>query len=59
MDESQQITHFANDLDALINRYRSEYDLSYASIIGVLFARMHYLCDEARTLGEQSEGAPE
>ncbi len=42
-----QTIHFANDLEALINRYRSEYDLTYAQLVGVLHIQTHLLCREA------------
>jgi hypothetical protein len=36
MNQFQQIDCFACDIDALIHRYRSEFDLSVAAVIGVL-----------------------
>lgn len=37
MDEKQQQTAFANDLQALIDRYLHEFDMTFASMSGVLF----------------------
>ncbi len=52
-----QTIHFANDLEALINRYRSEYDLTYAQLVGVLHIQTHLLCEETarRADAEQDE----
>lgn len=47
MKEREQITHFANDIDNLVERYRREYDISYAAILGVLNMKIHLLCEEA------------
>lgn len=47
MPPKTQIQHFCNDLDALIDRYASEFDLNYASIIGALQMKTHLLCQEA------------
>jgi len=47
MDEGQQIDHFADELDKLVERFRSEYDISYASVIGALHLKAHLLCSEA------------
>lgn len=47
MDQTTQIQHFCNDLDKLIDRYASEFDLNYASIIGALQMKTHLLCQEA------------
>lgn len=47
MDQPNQASHFANDLEALIMRYRREYDLTYASLVGVLHLQTHLLCCEA------------
>lgn len=47
MPPATQLQHFCNDLDALIDRYASEYDLSYASMIGALEMKSHLLCQEA------------
>ncbi len=37
MDEKQQQTAFANDIEALVERYQSEFDMTFASMAGVLF----------------------
>lgn len=52
MDANEQVQHFADELDKLVNRFRSEYDLSYAATVGTLQMKVHLLCMEAE---EQSE----
>jgi len=37
LDEKQQQTAFANDIEALVERYQSEFDMTFASMAGVLF----------------------
>lgn len=36
MSSNEQIEHLTNDLEKVIRRYRSEYNLSYASVVGVI-----------------------
>jgi len=47
MNEKEQIQAFADDLDRLVDRYRGEFDLSYASVVGTLNMKAHLLCSEA------------
>lgn len=47
MTEREQITHLSNEIDKLINRYRDEYDLSYAAVVGILQMKSHLLMSEA------------
>lgn len=47
MTPNQQITAFSDDLDNLVDRYRREFDLSYAAVVGVFFMKAHLLCAEA------------
>lgn len=47
MDQTTQIQHFCNDLDKLIDRYASEFDLPYAAIVGSLQMKSYLLCQEA------------
>jgi hypothetical protein len=47
MTEKEQIDHFANELDNLVNRFRTEYEMTYASIVGILQMKIHLLCGEA------------
>jgi len=51
MTEKDQIDHFANDVDNLVERYRIEYDMSYAAVVGVLQMKIHLLCEEASERG--------
>lgn len=47
MSEKEQIDHFSDDLDRLVDRYRKEYEISYGSAIGALQMKIHTLCAEA------------
>ncbi len=47
MDDKEQVFHFGDDLDRLVDRYRQEYDMTYAAIVGTLFMKAHLLCGEA------------
>jgi hypothetical protein len=46
MTEKEQTDHFADELDRLVDRFRSEYDLSYAVVVGVLQMKAWLLCSE-------------
>ena len=37
LDEKQQQTAFATDLEALVERYQHEFDMTFASMAGVLY----------------------
>ncbi len=47
MDETQQIIAFENELEALIHRYRHEFNMHYASVVGVLHIQAHALSCES------------
>jgi len=47
MNDREQIDAFANDLDALVSRYCSEFELTTAAAIGVLEIKKHALISEA------------
>lgn len=46
-DDEMQVTKFERDLELLIERYRLEFDLTYAQVIGALVIKTHILCNEA------------
>lgn len=46
MDLATQSTHFANDLEALIDRYRCEYDLMLPCVVGVMTIQTQALIAE-------------
>ena len=48
MTDKDQTDHFANEVDNIVERYRSEYDMSYAAAVGVLQMKIYLLCDEAQ-----------
>jgi len=47
MDDKQQICAFAGDLDRLVERYRSEFELTYAAVVGTLFMKAQLLTKES------------
>lgn len=53
MDNDQQVMALADDLDKLIERYRIEFDLTFAAVIGVLEAKKWFLIREAEKLKDQ------
>ncbi len=53
MTERQQIVAFESELDALICRYRSDFTMTYASMIGVLHIQAHVLAQDA---SDESDG---
>lgn len=40
-------TAFADELDRLVLRFRYEFDISYAEVVGCLMMKAHFLLDEA------------
>lgn len=54
MTEKEQIDHLADELDRLVERFRSEYDLSYAAVVGVLEMKKWLLCAEADERSEEA-----
>jgi len=49
----KQVEQFADEIDRLVDRVRSEYDLSYASVVGILFMKAQLLCLEAHDKDEE------
>lgn len=47
MDQKEQTFAFGDELDKLISRFGNEFDITYASIVGVLQMKIHLLCSEA------------
>lgn len=48
MSAQEQTNHFANELDNLVERFRKEYDLTFATVVGVLQMKAWLLCQEAQ-----------
>jgi hypothetical protein len=46
VDHGDQIEAFANELDKLVDRFCDEYDLPYASVVGVLTFKTKLLMDD-------------
>ena len=47
MTEKEQINALSSDLGVVIDRYRSEFDITYAGAIGALSILSHILLKEA------------
>lgn len=59
MTDTEQLNHFGDDLDRLIERYRNEYDISFAAVIGALTVKATMLTLEAREQWRKTEGEKE
>lgn len=55
MTEREQIEQLADEIDKLLERSRSEYDLSYAAIVGVLQMKIHLVCEEAESRSDEAK----
>ena len=53
MTEHEQIDAFSDDIERVIQRYRNEFQISYAAVIGILFIKAHDLAQE--TLEDDAE----
>ncbi len=47
MTDKEQIDAFADEIDKLVERFRQEFEMSYASVCGVLHLKIHLLFQEA------------
>lgn len=57
MDEKpkdEQIQHFADEIDKIVERFRAEYDLPYASAVGTLMMKAHLLMVEAEGRSDET-----
>lgn len=50
-----QVSAFGDELDRLIDRFRDEFDISYAAIVGTLHMKAHLLCEEASALDNEED----
>lgn len=48
------VDHLGDELDRLIDRFRNEYDMTYAEAVGVLQMKIHALCREDEESEEES-----
>jgi len=55
MDKQEQVTAFAESLDALVDQYAKEFDLTCYDMIGVLEVKKHELCNEALESDEDED----
>jgi hypothetical protein len=51
----EQVQQFADELDKMVNRFRSEYDISYAAVVGALMFRIHTLMVEAQEKANEED----
>jgi len=49
------VPHFIDELNTLLNRFREEYEMTYAEAIGCLFLKCHDLADEAQTKADEPD----
>lgn len=51
-EDHDQTKAFADELDKLVHRFRSEYEITYAAVVGCLTMKAHTLMTEASELNE-------
>lgn len=56
VDEREQTERFARDLENLVARYCEEFDLTFATMIGVLHHQAFLLCSEAAAAADEDDG---
>lgn len=49
-----QTMQFGDELDKLIDRFRDEYDVTYATIVGTLHMKAYLLCAEAEERDDEA-----
>lgn len=50
----KQVQQFADELDRLVERFRAEYDLSYAAVVGTLHMKANLMCSEAENREDEA-----
>lgn len=55
MTDREQIQAFADDLDRLVERYRDEFEISMAGVIGALEFKQFTLMSEAQNRAIEDE----
>jgi hypothetical protein len=55
LDRDEQTRRFAQELEKLIDYYKQEYEMTYATIVGTLHIACHALTEEARNLEDEEE----
>jgi ribosomal protein L7/L12 len=53
VNDRDQTTAFADEIDKLVERFRDEFDITYAAVVGVLTMKAHIICQEAAEQGEE------
>ena len=49
---TNRVEHLSDEIDRLVDRFRMEYEMTYAEAVGVLFMKAQLLCEEAEEEGE-------
>lgn len=55
MSDGEQTDAFADELDKLVERFRQEFEISYANVCGVLQMKIHLLFQEAINLKNERD----
>jgi uncharacterized FlaG/YvyC family protein len=55
MDEQDQIGHFNDDLQRLLDKYSAEFDMSLASQVGTLMCKIYELISSSYDEDEDSD----
>ena len=55
MSEGEQIKAFVEDVTKVVDRYRAEFNLTVAAVVGTLHMKAHLLCVEAGQKGNEEE----
>jgi hypothetical protein len=55
MDQQEQQRAFANDIRAVIDRYGNEFDMTYASLVGILEIEKAFLIDVMMNMDDGDE----
>jgi hypothetical protein len=53
MTDKEQTDAFSDDLDKLVERYRQEFEMTYAQVVGTLHMKAWLMCAEANDRGDE------
>lgn len=45
----------SREIDRVVDQFRTEFDLNYAAVIGILQMKVHLMCQEADEAGDQED----
>lgn len=55
MTQRQQINALSDAIDRVVDQFRTEFDLSYAAVVGILQMKVHLMCQEADNAGNDPD----